>query len=201
VTRLPAAERRAQLVEAAIRVMTRDGVARATTRSIAADADVSLSVFHYCFTSKQELLEAVIEAIMQHAVTPAISTIAPGRTLETTVRGGLQAYWDHVTAYPDEHRLTYELTQYAVRTPGFEDVARRQYERYLDANREFIEQLQRTYPLEIDQPVPVLARYVASLLDGVTLNYLVLGDATGAGEVLDLVTAHLLTLIRVADHG
>ena len=47
--------------------MTRDGVARATTRSIAADADVSLSVFHYCFTSKQELLEAVIETIMEHA--------------------------------------------------------------------------------------------------------------------------------------
>ena len=201
MTRLPAAERRAQLVDAAIRVMARDGVARATTRSIAADADVSLSVFHYCFTSKQELLEAVIEAIMQHAVTPAMSTIAPGRTLETTIRGGLQAYWDHVVTNPDEHRLTYELTQYAVRTPGFEDVARRQYEHYLSANEDFVEQLQKTFALEIDRPVPDLARYVASLLDGLTLNYLVLGDATSVEEVLDLVTAHLLTLIRVADGG
>ncbi|MFB7756763.1 TetR/AcrR family transcriptional regulator, partial [Streptomyces sp. NPDC056121] len=55
--RMPSAQRRRQLVEAAIRVMARDGVAKTTTRSVVAEAGVSLSVFHYCFDSKQELLE------------------------------------------------------------------------------------------------------------------------------------------------
>lgn len=200
MTRLPAAERRAQLVEAAIRVMSRDGVAHATTRSIVAEAGVSLSVFHYCFASKQALFEAVIEAIMEHAVTPVMSTIAPGRSLEATIRGGLQAYWDHVVDNPDEHRLTYELTQYAVRSPGFEEVARRQYQRYLQANTDFVEQLGTVYAVELDVPVNVLARYVATLLDGLTLSYLILGDAQGAQEVLDTVTAHLLTLVRLRAH-
>ena len=43
--------RRELLVEAAIRVMARDGVAKATTRSIVAEAGMALAAFHYSFRS------------------------------------------------------------------------------------------------------------------------------------------------------
>ena len=49
VARIPADERRQQLVEAAIRVMARDSVAQATTRAIVGEAGMPLGVFHYCF--------------------------------------------------------------------------------------------------------------------------------------------------------
>ena len=114
MARMPSAERRTQLVDAAIRAMTRDGVARTTTRSICAEAGVSLSVFHYCFDSKQALLEAAIETITGNYVARVKSAVEPGATLRETVRGALQTYWDHVTAHPGEHMLTYDLTQYAL---------------------------------------------------------------------------------------
>jgi AcrR family transcriptional regulator len=198
MARLPSAERRLQLTEAAIRAMSRDGVPRTTTRSIAAEAGVSLSVFHYCFDSKQELIESVITTLTDHSVTVVKEAIRPRATLEETVRAGFQAYWDHVRAHPDEHMLTYELTQYALRQPGFEHLARRQYELYAETYAELIDQLRQTRGFRLRVPVPVLARYLAAMTDGLTLNYLVLGDDAAWTAILDTVTAHIAGLAHEA---
>ncbi|MFD5622434.1 TetR/AcrR family transcriptional regulator [Streptomyces yangpuensis] len=199
MARMPSAERRRQLTEAAIRVMARDGVARATTRSICAEAGVSLSVFHYCFDSKQALLESVIVAITEHGIAVAREAIRPRATLRETIRAGFQAYWDHVAANPGEHMLTYELTQYALRRPGFEHLARRQYELYSDTYTELIEQLRRLMPFELRVPVHVLSRYLAAMTDGLTLNHLVLGDAAVSAAILDMITDHVAGLTETAD--
>ncbi|MFF5365710.1 TetR/AcrR family transcriptional regulator [Streptomyces sp. NPDC013187] len=196
MARLPSAERRRQLTEAAIRAMARDGVPRTTTRSIAAEAGVSLSVFHYCFDSKQQLIESVITTITGHYVTVVKEAIRPRATLEETVRAGFQAYWEHVRAHPDEHMLSYELTQYALRRPGFEHLARRQYELYAEAYTELIDQLRQAMGLRLRVPVPVLARYLAAMTDGLTLNYLVLGDDSAWAGILDTVTAHVAGLVH-----
>lgn len=196
MARLPSAERRRQLTEAAIRAMARDGVPRTTTRSIAAEAGVSLSVFHYCFDSKQQLIESVITTITGHYVTVVKEAIRPRATLEETVRAGFQAYWDHVRAHPDEHMLTYELTQYALRQPGFEHLARRQYELYAEAYTELIDQLREAMGLRLRVPVPVLARYLAAMTDGLTLSHLVLGDDTAWAGVLDMVVTHVAGLVQ-----
>jgi AcrR family transcriptional regulator len=196
MARMPSAERRRQLTEAAIRAMTRDSVAKTTTRSIAAEAGVSLSVFHYCFDSKPALIESVITTLTDHSVTVVKEAMRPRATLEDTVRAGFQAYWDHVRAHPDEHMLTYELTQYALRRPGFEQLARRQYELYGDTYAELIDELGRSMDLHLDVPVSVLARYLAAMTDGLTLNYLVLGDEAAWTDILDTVTAHIAGLAR-----
>ncbi|MEV5840524.1 TetR/AcrR family transcriptional regulator [Streptomyces sp. NPDC051985] len=195
MARMPSAQRREQLTEAAIRTMARDGVAKATTRAIAAEAGVSLSVFHYCFDSKQALIESVITTLTDHSVTVVREALRPRTTLEETVRAGFEAYWDHVRDRHEEHMLTYELTQYALREPGCEHLARRQYELYGAAYTELIEQLRSSRDLELRVPVSVLARYLAAVTDGLTLNYLVLGDESAWNDILDTVTAHIAGLV------
>jgi len=195
MARMPSADRRRQLTEAAIRAMTRDGVASTTTRSIAAEAGVSLSVFHYCFDSKQALLESVIATITDHSVSLVKQAIRPRTTIRETVRAGFQAYWDHVAANPGEHLLTYELTQYALRRAGFEQLARRQYELYSATYTELLEQLCHRAGFELRVPAQVLARYLAAVTDGLTLNLLVLGD-DGAAEILDLIADHVAGLAQ-----
>ncbi|MGW7098151.1 TetR/AcrR family transcriptional regulator [Streptomyces sp. NPDC054838] len=196
--RMPLADRRRQLTEAAIRAMTRDGVARTTTRSIAAEAGLSLSVFHYCFDSKQALLESVIETITEHCIRVVREALRPRATLHETIRAGFQAYWDHVVAHPGEHMLTYELTQYAVRQPGFGHLARRQYQLYSDTYGELIRQLAAAMDFELGVPTEVLARYLAAMTDGLTLNFLALGDDKAAAEILDMITDHVTGLVRDA---
>ena len=50
--------------------------------------------------------------------------------------------------------------------------------------------------LRLRVPVPVLARYLAAMTDGLTLNYLVLGDDAAWTGILDTVTAHVASLVR-----
>ncbi|MCX5425410.1 TetR/AcrR family transcriptional regulator [Streptomyces sp. NBC_00078] len=196
MARMPSAQRRTQLTEAAIRAMARDGVAKTTTRAIAAEAGVSLSVFHYCFDSKQTLVEAVITALTDHSVTVVKQALRPRTTLVETVRAGFEAYWDHVRAHPDEHMLTYELTQYALREPGFAHLARRQYELYGDAYTELIGRLRGSMDLQLRVPVSTLARYLAAMTDGLTLNHLVLGDESAWTDILDTVIDHIAGLVQ-----
>ena len=187
MARLPSAERRRQLTEAAIRAMTRDGVPRTTTRSIAAEAGVSLSVFHYCFESKQELIESVITTITGHYVTLVREAIRPRGTLRETVRAGFQAYWDHVSAHPGEHMLTYELTQYCLRKPGYAEVARQQYDAYAQAFLTLFSAL----GAEAAETPEIVGHYLAATIDGVTIDWLVRRDDSCAERVLDLMARHI----------
>ncbi|MGW6534520.1 TetR/AcrR family transcriptional regulator [Streptomyces sp. NPDC055051] len=194
--RMSSAERRRQLVEAAIRAMTRDGVARTTTRSIAAEAGVSLSVFHYCFDSKQALLEAAIETIIGDYVARVLKAVEPRATLGETVRAALLTYWEDVTAHPGQHMLTYDLTQYALREPGFEHLARAQYEQYVRSATVLVEQVGAVRGAEPKVPVATLARYLAAAVDGMTLQYLVLRDEETASAQLELTADQLVRLIE-----
>ncbi|WP_370416207.1 TetR/AcrR family transcriptional regulator [Streptomyces fradiae] len=193
--RMPSAERRRQLVEAAVRVMARDGVGRATTRAICAEAEVSLSVFHYCFDSKQELLEAAIGSITGNYVARVMSAVEPRATLRETVRGALGTYWEHVRAHPAEHMLTYELTQYALREEGFEHLARAQYEQYVASAAVLVGQVCAVLGVTPKVPVELVARVLAATIDGLTLQYLVLGDVQAAEALLDATADQLVALI------
>jgi AcrR family transcriptional regulator len=188
-------KRRQLLVEAAIRVMARDGVAKATTRAIAAEAGMALAAFHYSFRSKQELLEHVFEAITAHTVDQAMQALWVTGTVEEKVRGAIDTYWRHLIANPAEHRLTYELTQHAARHPALAPITKRQYEAYIAATVKLVEALAQSSNVRFRAPVPVLARYVLLVIDGLTLLWLNEGDTEAARAALDLAGDHMVSLI------
>ncbi|MEU8758800.1 TetR/AcrR family transcriptional regulator [Streptomyces sp. NPDC048659] len=195
--RRSADERREQLIDAAIRVMIRDGVAKATTRAVVAEAGLPLGAFHYCFQAKEQLLHSVIERIMLRALDPPAPRETEGtQTVDEVVRGTLRAYWARVRANPDEHLLTYELTQYALRKPGLAEVARGQYRHYTEVSLRQLESIARRSGAEWTLPLPVLARYGLSVLDGLTLNWLIDRDDAAASAALDTYADHLVTLVR-----
>jgi AcrR family transcriptional regulator len=195
MARIAVDERRELLVEAAIRVMVRDGVAKATTRSIVAEAGMSLAAFHYSFRSKHELLENVIETITSHTLDTAVEALWSAGTVEEKLRTAFDTYWRHLLANPGEHRLTYELTQYALHQPGLVSVAKRQYQAYIEAASTLIDAMAQSSDVTWTVPVPVLARYLISVVDGLTLLWLNEGDAETARAALDLAGDHLLSLV------
>src|SRR2546421_2243470 len=64
-TTTTAAERRADIIAATIRVLARDGIAETTTRKISAEAEVNQATLRYYFGSKDDLLFAVLQEMMQ----------------------------------------------------------------------------------------------------------------------------------------
>ena len=200
MARMSAADRREQLVAAAIKVMTRDGVVKATTRAIAAEAQMPLGVFHYAFRSKAELMAVVTQAIAQQSKAEIDAATLSGETddLYALVIAGLTAYFDHVVSHSDQHLVTYELTTTALRDRRLGDVAKRQYDYYLEENEKLLAAVGELLGMEFTEPLPVVSRYVFSVMDGLALNWLARGDEEEAREVVALTARTLLAMIRPA---
>ena len=198
MARMSAADRRAQLVAAAIKVMTRDGVTRATTRAIASEAEMPLGVFHYAFRSKAELMAVVTETIAKQSKAEIDAVTLSGNLDDPyeLVVGGLCAYFDHVVAHPHEHLVTYELTTAALRDAELEEVAKRQYDYYLEENEKLLVAVAELMGFEFTDPVPVVSRFVFSVMDGLALNWLARGDTDEARRVIELTARTILTMVR-----
>ncbi len=203
MVRMSAEERRQQLTQAAIAVMTREGVARATTRAIAGEAKMPLGGFHYVFESKHELLVRVIQTIARQSKTEIDAAVftQPDLDLKELATAGLMAYFDHVVAHPQDHLLTYELTQYALREEGFEGVAQAQYEYYLRENEALLEAFADIMQIDYVVPLSVVSRFAFSVMDGLALNWLALGDEESARAVVRVTVDALAGMVRPRGSG
>src|SRR6187549_2246412 len=96
MNRLPVAETREQLIEAALAVASRDGIDAATVRAVAAEAGVSLGVVHYCFQDKDELLRAMAHAITAANLERSLGELPTGASVEQVIDGTIDAHWDGI---------------------------------------------------------------------------------------------------------
>ena len=192
MARMSAAERRTLLVEAAIAVMARDGVAHTTTRAIVAEAGMQIGVFHYCFRSKEELVLEVMRTISTRAFEAVAEVLTRTDDPAELIQRSVAAYWEHIEQDPLEHMLTYELTQYALRQPGQQGAATAQYEHYIGSMAAFLEHGASVGGFAWSSPVDVLARFVLATIEGITFQWLVNRDSEHARKVLALLASHLM---------
>ena len=194
--RMSAADRRRELTEAAVRVMVRDGVAAVTTRGVVAEAGMTLGAFHYCFASKQELLREVTALVIEREIRAGISRVAPGREPREMVTEALEAFVRVIAERPQDQQVLFELTLYALRTPGQADLARRQYATYHQAAQRVLAAFAENARVEWTVPLPLAARTLICLLDGLTLGWLAERDDARTRELAGVLADVLVTLCR-----
>ncbi len=192
MARVSADQRRQDLTAAAFRVMARVGVPAATTRSIAEEAGVPQSVFHYCFRSKDELFRHLTREVVEHMLGDALDSLVVGDTFEESVRRSIRALWTSAVSHPERQLVLYELTTAALREPGGEDLARWQYEQYFDHGRQLLGALAAQGGMQWAAPLDVLGRMVATMVDGLVLGWLADRDSEEVEASLDLFTAVLV---------
>jgi AcrR family transcriptional regulator len=190
LTRINAEARREELVEAAIRVMAREGLDRATTRRIADEAGAAPGIFHYVFRGKTELLEAVIGAVTQQVEQVLRDAVDPRKGLAAAISDAAQTFWQHVRADDGLQLMQYELVIYCRRTPGLEWLADWQYARYIAAVTEVLgaaaEHDADQSAISLDQ----LARFLVAAVDGLVLQYAVHHDAEQSQhDISNVITA------------
>lgn len=197
MTRIAPAARRASLVQAALRVIARDGVAAATTRRIVAEAGMPLASFHYVFASRDELMAELVSTVVageQTDLEPALDPATAPLELRAAIRSGLQHYFDGVRADPDREKAMFELTQWALREPGFAPLARRQYDRYYELAERAARDAAALTGSEWSLPVADVARLLVTLTDGLTIAWLVTRDDAAAERSLDFAADALAAL-------
>ncbi|MEX2550282.1 MAG: TetR/AcrR family transcriptional regulator [Nitriliruptoraceae bacterium] len=196
--------RREDLIEAAIAVLAERGLAGATTRAITQRAGLALGAFHYAFTSKDELLAAVMERMAStidrlrtDPVADAVPVRSPGAPAEpvATLRDLLARLWQILEEEPNEQLAQFELALHARREPGLLHLAGQRQERLIASIAGVI----RTAPGQLDEAASQeLARSVADHLDGLLLHRLIEDDPDEGRRRLEryllsldaVVTAH-----------
>ncbi|MGK5627556.1 TetR/AcrR family transcriptional regulator [Streptomyces sp. URMC 123] len=189
---VPAAERRPQLVQAAIELMAREGVDAGSTRAIAAELGVAQATVHYTFGTKRDLYRAVIEQLTFELVERVRGAAPAGGDFEESLRLMARALWRGLREQPGRYLLFIELTTYALRNPELTEVLRR-HQRDLEATAagliaEVAERAER--PLATEPPA--LARFFLEGFDGLALRHLVTGDDVSATDLERLIWATLV---------
>ena len=165
--------RRRSLVDAAVRVISAEGVAKATTRRIAEEAGVSAAIVHYAFTTKDDLFQAVYESLTADAFTEIGAHISPGVGLEVGTRQVLNGFAMWIKGDRNAVLGLLELTAWSLRNADSRHLATRVYRRHLDLTAGL---LAEAAP-EVDSVTHLtVARVIHMALDGIYLQWRALGD-------------------------
>ena len=198
MARISAVERRRELVAAAVRVICRDGVNAATTRAIVAEANMALASFHYAFTSRDELIAEVIKVVVEQANEAAHDSIADGATLEETLRNGLLNFLRHLEVDAPYEQAQFELSQYALRTPGLAGMAQRQYDSYYRLAAELLKLAASRTGTQWIVPLEDVARHLVTLTDGITTTWLIDHDSAAAARTIEVAAGSIAGLAIAA---
>jgi DNA-binding transcriptional regulator YbjK len=196
VARMSSIDRRSELVQAALRVIARDGVAAATTRAIVGEAEMPLASFHYAFASRDELMSELIRYVLETQSGAVFASLTFGDDIRSNVHAGLRAYFATISADPSHELAMFELAQYALRTEGLEHLAAAQYESYRATCRDLLEAGAESARIRWTLPVSEVARIVVTLTDGITLAWLADRDSAAAARVIDFAADAISHLAR-----
>ncbi|MFI6171233.1 TetR/AcrR family transcriptional regulator [Nocardia sp. NPDC051052] len=192
-------ERRAHLIEAAIGLAEKKGVAGVTTRDVAQAAGVSLGVVHYCFENKDALMTELVKALSMElrdsvdANETVWQDVGSGKeALQKLIRAGLELMWLNIEATPERQLLTYETTTYALRegeqTPAKLAIAREQYNFNDSTVADILEHARDATANQWSVPLRSLSRFTLNVIDGVVLRWLVDNDSESVRSQLDLLS-------------
>jgi AcrR family transcriptional regulator len=198
MARVPVAQRRWQLIEATIALLSREGVGAASIRRISEEAGVPLGLVHYCFSSKQELLAETIRQLNTEntaAARAALSVPADaGTDLKSMLTSAFRAYWTLVERSPRRQLLTYELNAYALRDKELAPIAEQAHREQLSGVRDLLAEIATATGRQWTVPVDDVARLVLTTTGGTTLNWLNDRDSSAALITADLVVGALEAL-------
>lgn len=193
-----ASVRSRQFVAAARAVMAREGVASTSLRAVAAEAAVPLGTLQYVFPSKESLLKAVIDDVVEEVADLLARTVETHAGLAHAIRQGITGFWSGlVTERISLQIMQFELLNYALRQPGHADVARWQYQRYTEAVTGWCREAAANAGEVCAVPYDRLARVILANVEGLTLQYACDPDPERAREDLEAVIETIIALAGI----
>ncbi|WP_086827077.1 TetR/AcrR family transcriptional regulator [Streptomyces sp. NRRL B-24572] len=168
-----AAERRPQLIKAAIDLMAREGVAAGSTRAIAAELGVAQTTVHYTFGTKEDLYRAVMDHITDELVAQVQRAAPEDAGFEETIGAFAGALWGTVREPTSHHQLLSELTMFALRVPGLNEARQGHYRRVIEVTAQVIAETAERTGQKLAESPETVARFFLSGFDGLTMQVLV----------------------------
>ncbi|MFF6786408.1 TetR family transcriptional regulator [Streptomyces sp. NPDC012510] len=189
-----AAERRPQLIKAAIGLMAREGVAAGSTRAIATELGVAQATVHYTFGTKEELYRAVMEQVTHDLIAQVTQAAPTDASFEETIVTLAEALWRTVLEQPASHQLLTELSMFAMRTPHLKEALQSHYSEVLAVTTALVEQAAERTGHQLGQPAETIARFFLAGFDGLTMQHLSLPDEKAERVCLRALVSAVLAM-------
>lgn len=190
--RVSAKDRKEQLISATVELMRREGVQSVTMRAIAKEANAPLATAHYCFSGKEELMEAAAEAWLKNL--SSFSGVIPVHAgLRKAVEQVAQGYWRALEEEPASLLAEIELILWATRNAPVSPLAAKIYPAYeVELGNLFSSAIQNNGD-QCRIGVPDLVRSFLMIYDGAALQYLTDPTATDHRALFFMTLDALLT--------
>ena len=194
--RIAVEDRRAALLAAAVRVIARDGLGRASTRAVAAEAGMPTASFHYVFDSHDAMVEELVGTILAAQSAAVSAAVGEASTLREFAGGALQGWLDRVSADPDGELALHDIVAWSRASPVVHHLAVAVYARYTTTVAAFVAAAEDRFEVRWSVPAADVARFVLVITDGVAARWLVDRDDTAARQSLATGADALLGLVR-----
>jgi len=188
--------RRGQIIRAAATVLSRLGYSDSSVKLIAQEAGVAPGLVHYYFTSKEELLVAVVHDLEREMAADWQSAVAGiDDPLERIV-----AALDHTAVRAAEHpeffRLLFDLYVVGLNNPAIRERCAELWARFIDDIEAEVRQVLIRLPAAGTVPPHDLAEAIGGAIDGIALAGLVRAGADV--DAFGALKAMLLSLVVTA---
>lgn len=171
-----AAERRPQLIKAAIDLMSREGVAAGSTRAIAAELGVAQATVHYTFGTKEDLYRAVLKQLTDDLIEQVEQAAPDDAGFADTIAALASAVWRTVREKPETYQLLNELSLFALRAPSLGEILADQYRDLIEVVTELVTRTAERTGQGLAQPAETIARFFLAGFDGLSLQRLAFPD-------------------------
>ncbi|WP_328359705.1 TetR/AcrR family transcriptional regulator [Streptomyces sp. NBC_00445] len=189
-----AAERRPQLIKAAIDLMTREGVAAGSTRAIAAELGVAQATVHYTFGTKEDLYRAVMEQLTHDLIAQVEGAAQADAGFEETVAAFAAALWQTVREQPTTHQLLTELSMFALRTPRLQETLEGHAREVTAVTTKLVTEAAERTGHRLAQPAEIIARFFLAGFDGLAEQHLSLPDDEAEHTCLQALVSAVVAL-------
>ncbi|EMY35032.1 TetR family transcriptional regulator [Arthrobacter crystallopoietes BAB-32] len=167
-------------------------MAAATTRRIAAEAEAPLASLHYCFRSKDELLQEVYYYLSRDYAQALPPVPASDAGLESVVLAHARRVWERMLAEPHEQVTTFELLLRRFRVDAEEEpkalaMNRSMYEGWVRSTSDLFEAAATNAGEEVPTNLELAARLFISGIDGISMQHLADPDPKRSAALVDML--------------
>lgn len=176
-----------QIIEAAIRVLARQGYARTSLLEIAKEAGMSKGALHYHYPTKEALIHAVLETACNVVQARTVEAWSPSENPFEALRKSLEELWATRAQRTDEALVVADLLALSLSDESLRPKLAEFYELGARQIRDYLEEHLISLGLEPRIPLDLLPRIVIGMLDGLVMQAFVDPDALSPDEVVDAI--------------
>ena len=176
-----------QIIDAAIRVLARQGYARTSLLEIAKEAGMSKGALHYHYPSKESLIHAVLEAACNAVQARSVEAWSPSENPFEALRRSLEELWATRAQRTDEALVVADLLAQSLYDESLRPRLAEFYALGAQQIRDYLEEHLISVGLEPRVPLDLLPRIVIGMLDGLVMQAFVDPEALSPNEVVDAI--------------